>query len=241
VLRARGGPGDEELAAELLGAAGTTARALGMPLAAEPPPAEGGAGGTGATAGAGRPAPPAPAAVAVFRREGEYWTIAWRGPVFRVRHATGLAHLARLLGQPGRELHALDLAAGESGHVSGGQAVPVLDGAAKAAYRRRLGELAAELEEAERWADPERAARARAEMDALTDQLAGAMGLGGRDRGLPSDAERARVSVTKAIRAAIRRIAEHDAALGEHLTRTVRTGTFCVYAADPATPSRWER
>jgi tetratricopeptide (TPR) repeat protein len=244
VLRARGAPGDEELAAELLRAWGTTARALGMPLAAQPPPEGAAAAGAAAGAGANPPSPAdpaAPAAGAVFRREGEYWTIAWQGPVLRVRHAAGLAHLARLLSQPGRELHALDLAAGESGTVAGVQAVPVLDEAAKAAYRRRLGELAAELEEAERWADPERAARARAEMDALTDQLAGAVGLGGRDRGLPSDAERARVSVTKAIRAAIRRIAEHDTALGEHLTRTVRTGTFCVYAADPATPSRWEQ
>jgi non-specific serine/threonine protein kinase len=77
-------------------------------------------------------------------------------------------------------------------------------------------------------------------VDALTRQLAGAVGLGGRDRRLPSAAERARVNVTKAIRTAIRRIAEHDPALAEHLTRTVRTGTFCVYAADPATPPRWE-
>src|SRR6266511_3815668 len=163
------------------------------------------------------------------------------GAAARLRHTAGLGHLARLLGKPGQELHALDLAAedavrGERDAAAG----PVLDDQAKAAYRRRLGELTAELDEAERWADPERAARARAEVDALTEQLASAVGLGGRDRRLASSAERARVNVTKAIRAAIRRIAEHDPDLGEHLTRTVRTGTFCVYAADPATPPRWE-
>jgi tetratricopeptide (TPR) repeat protein len=218
-LRARGAPGDRELAEEQLAQATATARALGLALPAEPPAQPG----------------------AVFRREGEYWTIAYHGSAARLRHTAGLGHLARLLGNPGREWHALDLAAGDAARGErDSDAGPVLDEQAKAAYRRRLGELIAELEEAERWADRERAARARAEVDALTGQLASAVGLGGRDRRLPSATERARVNVTKAIRTAIRRIAEHDPALGEHLTRTVRTGTFCVYAADPATPPRWE-
>jgi len=222
-LRGRGAPGDRELASEQLREATATARALGLGLPAQPEEA------------------PALASPAVFRREGEYWTIAYRGAATRLRHTAGLGHLARLLGNPGKELHALDLAAGHAVREGrDGDAGPVLDDQAKAAYRRRLGELTAELDEAERWADAERAARARAEVDALTEQLAGAVGLGGRDRRLPSSAERARVNVTKAIRAAIRRIAAHDPALGEHLTRTVRTGTFCVYAADPATPPRWE-
>jgi tetratricopeptide (TPR) repeat protein len=222
-LRARGAPGDRELAEEQLREATATARALGLGLPAGPPAA---------------PADSPPGAV--FRREGEYWTIAYRGPAARLRHTAGLGHLARLLGNPGQELHALDLAGDAARAEHDGDAGPVLDDQAKAAYRRRLGELTAELDEGERWADPERAARARAEVDALTEQLASAVGLGGRDRRLPSAAERARVNVTKAIRTAIRRIAEHDPALGEHLTRTVRTGTFCVYAADPATPPRWE-
>jgi tetratricopeptide (TPR) repeat protein len=242
-LQARGAPGDRERAQVLLRAATATARALGMDLPAGDPAA----------------APDQPAPAAAFRREGEYWTIAYGGAAFRLRHTAGLGHLARLLGNPGRELHALELAAGggepqaaarpgpraagpvpERHALDRGEAEPVLDDQAKAAYRRRLGELTAELDEAERWADPERAARARAEIDALTEQLAGAVGLGGRDRRLPSQAERARVNVTKAIRTAIRRIASHDPALGEHLTRTVRTGRFCVYAADPGTPPRWE-
>jgi hypothetical protein len=65
----------------------------------------------------------------------------------------------------------------------------VLDGAAKAAYRRRLGELGDSLEEARDWNDPERAARIEAEIDAVTGELARAAGLGGRDRRLPSQAE----------------------------------------------------
>jgi hypothetical protein len=43
--------------------------------------------------------------------------------------------------------------------------------------------------------------------------------------------------VTTRIRDAIRRIAQADPELGEHLSRSVRTGTFCVY--DPAAPLHW--
>ena len=56
------------------------------------------------------------------------------------------------------------------------------------------------------------------------------MGLGGRDRRAASASERARVAVTKAIRYALGKIAEHDAALAEHLEIAVRTGTYCAYA-----------
>src|SRR5205085_2579749 len=116
---------------------------------------------------------------------------------------------------------------------------PILDVRAKAAYRRRLQELAEELKEAEAWADLERAARARAEIDALTEQLAGAVGLNGHDRTTASTAERARVNVTKAVRRAIRRIAECDPVLGDHLDRSVRTGTFFSYVSDRVRPIIW--
>ena len=100
----------------------------------------------------------------------------------------------------------------------------LFDPKAKAAYRRRLRDLEEDLEEARSWGDPERAARAR-EMDALTEELLREAGLGGRDRALPSPAERARVSVTKAIRKAVRTIAGQCPALGDHLAASVRTGT----------------
>ena len=66
------------------------------------------------------------------------------------------------------------------------------------------------------------------------------MGLHGRDRRTGSDAERARVNVTRAIRATLKRIAGYDAKLGRTLEATVRTGTFCAYRPDPQRPLRWE-
>ena len=116
---------------------------------------------------------------------------------------------------------------------------PVLDATGKETFRRRLHELAEELEEAKAWNDPERATRAELEIEALTTELEQGLGLGGRDRGLSSPAERARVSVTKALRAAVRAISKDCPGLGEHLRVSVRTGRFCSYAPPGQTPPAW--
>ena len=112
----------------------------------------------------------------------------------------------------------------------------MIDERAKTAYRRRLAELRRELEESEAWADLERAARIRAEIDVLTAELARAVGLGGRVRRAGSPAERARVNVTRAIKAAISHIGQQSPALCRHLEHRVCTGTFCVYLPDPGDP-----
>src|SRR5262249_14834574 len=117
----------------------------------------------------------------------------------------------------------------------------VLDAEAKAAYKGRVAELRAEAEDAERANDPGRAARARAELEFVTRELAAAVGLGGRDRRAVSDAERARLAVTQRMKAAIRRIDELHADLGQHLETSVKTGTYCIYRPDPAGAVSWSR
>jgi non-specific serine/threonine protein kinase len=121
----------------------------------------------------------------------------------------------------------------------GGNGVEMLDAEAKAAYRERLRELSAELEEAEAFNDPGRAERARSEIDALERELAAAFGLGGRARQAISPAERARQSVGKAIRDTLRRIAAEDPELHAHLSRSISTGTYCAYDPDPAAAPAW--
>ncbi len=51
--------------------------------------------------------------------------------------------------------------------------------------------------------------------------------------------ERARQSVTIAIRATLKKISENSPALGRHLASTVKTGKFCAYTPDPGSPSAW--
>ncbi len=191
--------------------------------------------------------------VNAFRREGDYWSVTFDGDTVRVRDLKGMRHLARLLADPGREFHVLDLVAAEAGHGADdghragelaqstlGDAGEMLDARAKEAYRRRLAEIDDDLAEAHETGDAERAAQADAERDFLVQELARAFGLSGRERRAASASERARAAVTRAVRQAIARIAEHQPRLGEYLGRTIRTGTYCAYLPDPRAQTRWE-
>lgn len=190
----------------------------------------------------------------IFRLEGEYWTIAYEGQTFRLRDTKGLAYLAELLHNPAREFLALDLiraggdreggefprlGLGSLGAGDPGDAGPLLDGEARAAYRERIEDLREELGEAERANDLRRASKARDEIDVLTRELARAVGLGGRERRAASAVERARQSVTIAIRTTVKKISEASPALGRHLAATVKTGKFCAYTPDPRASSSW--
>jgi hypothetical protein len=193
------------------------------------------------------------ASVNVFRREGDYWSVIFDGHTVRVRDLKGMRYLARLLADPGREYHVLDLVAAEtdrgarvgSGPPANlprsalGDAGEILDARAKDAYRRRLAEIDDDIEQARATGDAERAAQADAERGFLVRELARAFGLGGRGRRAASASERARAGVTRAVRQAIARIGEHNPQLGEHLSRTIRTGTYCAYLPDPRAPARW--
>jgi tetratricopeptide (TPR) repeat protein len=189
-----------------------------------------------------------------FCREGDYWSVVFEGRTVRVRDLKGIRYLARLLADPGRELHVLDLVAAESGRVGGaesgrsaglprtgpGDAGEMLDARAKNAYRRRLAEIEDDIEQARALEDTEREAQADAERDFLVRELSRAVGLGGRDRRAASTSERARVSVTRAVRQAIVRVAAHHPELGAHLDQTIRTGTYCAYVPDPSAPAAWK-
>ena len=176
----------------------------------------------------------------VFRREGDVWLVVFAGRTARVRDLKGMRYLAQLLTHPGRNFHVLDLVAAETGHRTAlGDAGEILDEQAKGAYRRRLAEIEADIEQARALADTTREAQADAEREFLVRELARAVGLGGRDRRAASDSERARSGVTRAIRQAIARLGEHHPELGEHLDRAIRTGTYCTYAPDPGARAAW--
>ena len=86
----------------------------------------------------------------------------------------------------------------------------------------------------------ERVTQVQQEIDFLTEEITSGVGLGGRDRRAASATERARVNVTRAIKAALQRLSVHHPALGLYLTRTINTGTFCSYTPDMQLPSPWK-
>ena len=123
----------------------------------------------------------------MFRLEGEYWTIVFRGRLIRLRDSRGLRYLANLLRHPGRPIPAVEL-------------VATADGSRRPRPLPSEGKFAA------------------------------------RDR----EVERARLTVTKGIRASLERIAAAHPSLAAHLHATVRRGYVCVYTPDPQSRVAWE-
>ena len=169
-----------------------------------------------------------------FRRDGAVWALAYCGVQAHVPHAKGLQDIAVLLARPGQPVPASELA----GTITRFRGEPALDQQALAAYRARLRDLDDDIDEADAGHDPERAARARAERDALITELTRSVGRGGRPRRLGDDTEKARKTVTIRIQRALRLLDSYHPALASHLREAVRTGTTCSY--QPAQPLTWE-
>jgi hypothetical protein len=158
------------------------------------------------------------------------WIISFDGVETHLKEAKGLRYLSRLLANPDTELHAIAL------EQAWGSAGGVLDRTTAAATRQRFDELRSALEEAESYDDHERAALMRERLHKLAADLAAAAGLGDPGDGR---AERARLNVTRALRTAMRNIADKHPALGRHLSSTIRTGMLCTYRPDPRAPLSW--
>ena len=189
------------------------------------------------------------AALPSFVQEGEYWSIAYAGATVRLRDSLGLQYLARLIAEPDRELHVLELSrisgtapalrggasfarADDDAPVDRGDAGELLDEVAKQRYRARLALLRESEREAEAEDDAAGAARAREEIEALAAELSRAVGLGGRARRAGAASERARSAVQRRIRNAVERIRERSPALADLIERSVRTGTVCTFRSE---------
>ncbi len=159
---------------------------------------------------------------------GELWVVRGFGEQVHVKGSRGIEMLARLVDEPGREHHVLELA-GATDAVDGGDAGEVLDPTARDAYRERLHELTAIRDEAEAWGDRGRAERAAEELEALTAELSRAVGIGGRARRVGVASERARSNVQRRLNHALQQIRAGSRRIGEHLAASVKTGTYCCY------------
>lgn len=192
----------------------------------------------------------------VFSCEGDMRTVTFDGVTVHLKDLKGMHYLERLLSEPGREFHVLDLVAVERGalpvgvtaddtgievHSGLGQSgLEVFDSKAREAYRQRLAETEDDIAEAEANQDFHRAELARADRQFLVDELRRGVGLSGRARTVGDGLERARTSATRSLRYALKRIRKHHPSLGGHLERTIRTGTYFTYEPDPRAPVHWK-
>ncbi len=178
-----------------------------------------------------------------FRRDGPTWIVELGGHAVRIKDRKGLRYLSRMLAEPGREFHVLDLVAVESGTLrSVGTAtagLPVLDDAARDAYRRRLADIDDDAQDAAQMNDLGRLAKAEIDRQYLVEELARAVGLGGRQRRTGESSERARTAVARALRHALDDLATQHRPAAEHLRSSVRTGAYCSYSPDPLAAVDW--
>jgi len=167
--------------------------------------------------------------------EGEVWAVTYAGATFRLKDSLGLQYLARLVAEPNRAIHVLELSGSKDSDapLDLGDSGELLDERARLAYKEKLTSLREELEEAEAFSDPARAERAREQIEFLTAELSRAVGLGGRARRAGGAPERARSAVQRRIKNAIDRVRECSPELGALLDRSVRTGIYCTFSQAP--------
>jgi non-specific serine/threonine protein kinase len=219
------------------------------------PRGQGAAGGTAPADRAG-----AGAALNVFRKDGEFWTLSYKGSgPCQMKDRKGFFYIRQLLRSPGQRAHVLDMvrqyeghkprAAGKAygrpsdeeledeglsaGRGDGAKALP--DEGARRDYRRRLAELNATIDGAV--GDPAVLAEAEEESKELRSELRRAAGLGRNARPTGTESERARVSVTRAVWAAIDAVPKGSDGLRQHLLNCIKTGVRCVY--EPDEPTAW--
>lgn len=190
------------------------------------------------------PAAPSDTTSGLFRADGGTRTVGLGSRTVTVPDLVGLRYVARLLAEPGREFHALDMTAVEHGTPAEGrpdaqQGLPVLDEPARRAYRRRLAEIDEDIDDATAANDLGRLALAQRDREYLIVELQRAVGLRGRARTTGGSAERARSSVTRSIRYALKRLADHQPELAAHLEGRIRTGAYCCYEPDPLLAVTW--
>jgi hypothetical protein len=172
-------------------------------------------------------------------RDGVDWVLEAGGETARLRDLRGVHYLRTLVGAPGQEVAALDLVAGGAG-LRVRPADPILDATARDDFRRRLAQLDALLDTADRTGDTSRAREVTHERAALLAELSRALGRGGRRRRPSAEAERARVNATRALAAVVKRLEPAAPLAAAHLRASLRTGSTFRYQPIPGGPGRWQ-
>ena len=180
-----------------------------------------------------------PDAEYLFRRQGQTWTLRFRGsePLL-MSDSKGLRYIRFLLMQPGERLTAKALVDLDEGREVGSHPLSTslaADQEAIDSVRATMRELKRDLADAEEFCDTDEAERLRGEIEKLEDYVKQEAGLGGKSRRESPDQKRARTAVSNAIKRAITAIGKEHDAFAKYLKRQVQTGFFLEYR-DTDTP-----
>lgn len=172
---------------------------------------------------------------ATFIRNGEIWNIHFNGENVIMKDLKGFYDIARLLNEPEKEFHCIELM---GAFLIDGARHLAIDEKAKKNYRQKLSELKEEIEIAEELGQTDELKLLYAKYDQLVDYLTGSLGLAGKPRVVGSSVEKSRTAVTWRIRNAIKKIEHVHPQLAKHLHHSIKTGTLCTYT--PEKPFYWK-
>jgi Tfp pilus assembly protein PilF len=164
--------------------------------------------------------------IAGFIQKGEVWELSYKGDTVLIKDNKGNHDIARLLAEPEKEFLCTELM---ETVLENANIVEAIDRKAKSDYHRRILELQAEITEAEKTNNSAEAIQLREEYENLLEHLSQSLGLSGNTRKTGSSTEKARSAVTWRIRNAINKIEKVHPLLANHLSKSIKTGTFCSY------------
>ena len=162
------------------------------------------------------------------------WELEFNNQNIQIKDAKGLHTIYKLLQNPYKDFHCLDLMDSKVKENS----VQTIDHKAKSAYLNRIRELQLEIDEAESFNQLEKIATLREEYDSILDHLSNSLSISGKARKIESTSEKARSAITWRIRNTIKKINQSHEDLASHLSSSLKTGTFCSYK--PSKEMYWE-
>jgi hypothetical protein len=182
-----------------------------------------------------------------FKKVGDTWDLIFDGENFSTKDTKGMAYIQFLLEYANREFKAVEISAAfarptplrqisveEKAQIScvGDLGIAVSDRKALAEYKRELESIDGEMRDAANNNDLGKLERLQLDRAFLFNQLQRDSGFGGRVREFPSDAEKARKAVSRAINTALRNIAKHSLEMKEYLDDRIERGISFCYRSD---------
>ncbi|MEA3278357.1 MAG: hypothetical protein U9Q81_24300 [Pseudomonadota bacterium] len=188
---------------------------------------------------------------------GDHWTITYLGRIGIFTNTVGMRYIAYLMQHQGEEILVSDLyyaikprepgtadpvhspmseaQLGEMGLSVGdlGHAGDVLTPEGKQRLEADVRRIQDRIDDAVELGDQEKQAELEAQQEEILRHIATQSGLGGRTRKASSAIEKIRTSVTKRIKADIKKISKTIPDLGRHLDQAIHTGTHCQYSPHP--------
>ena len=167
----------------------------------------------------------------VFRRAGAVWVLRFSGIGANVRHTKGMLYLAALLDSPNEDIRAVDLCgfANSQSQRLEQLGVEASDRQTSLDLRRGRRSIEAELERALSENAHGKVAELRSKLAAIDAQWRRDFGLHGKVRVNRDVGDRARQTVQKSIKVALKNISDAHALLHAHIEDAISTGFSCAY------------